>query len=164
MMCVAAIAVATVTWAAVGYSLAFDGEGDLIGGLGNAFMSGVDFATREEGSTIPELVFFAFQATFCIITVALISGAVVERMRFGAFLLACVHPEATPGAPALDLDKAATVLRAWLQLLRAAGFAEPPSTTGADEAAQRWWSAFTAARDAVNARVQQRFGFALSLR
>ncbi|HLM31745.1 MAG TPA: ammonia channel protein, partial [Solirubrobacterales bacterium] len=86
MMCVAAIAVATVTWAAVGYSLAFDGSGDLIGGLGNAFMSGVDFAPREEG-TIPELVFFAFQATFCIITVALISGAVVERMRFGPFLL-----------------------------------------------------------------------------
>jgi ammonium transporter, Amt family len=86
MMCVAAIAVATVTWAAVGYSLAFDGEGDLIGGLGHAFLQGVDFAPRGEG-TVPELVFFAFQATFCIITVALISGAVVERMRFGAFLL-----------------------------------------------------------------------------
>jgi Amt family ammonium transporter len=86
MMCIAAIAVATVTWAAVGYSLAFDGGGDLVGGLGNAFMSGVDFAPRE-GTTIPELVFFAFQATFCIITVALISGAVVERMRFGAFLV-----------------------------------------------------------------------------
>ena len=54
MMCVAAIAVATVTWAAVGYSLAFDGDGDLIGGLGNAFLSGVDFAPRE-GTTIPEL-------------------------------------------------------------------------------------------------------------
>jgi Amt family ammonium transporter len=86
MMCVAAIAVATVTWAAVGYSLAFDGEGDLIGGLGHAFLQGVDFAPRGEG-TIPEIVFFAFQATFCIITVALISGAVVERMRFGAFLV-----------------------------------------------------------------------------
>jgi len=86
MMCIAAIAVAAVTWAAVGYSLAFDGNGDLVGGLGNAFMQGVDFDPRPEG-TIPELVFFAFQATFCIITVALISGAVVERMRFGAFLL-----------------------------------------------------------------------------
>jgi Amt family ammonium transporter len=86
MMSVAAIAVATVTWAAVGYSLAFDGSGDLVGGLGNAFMSGVDFAPRE-GTTIPELVFFAFQATFCIITTALISGAVVERMRFGPFLV-----------------------------------------------------------------------------
>jgi ammonium transporter, Amt family len=86
MMSIAAIAVATITWAAVGYSLAFDGDGALIGGLGNAFMQGVDFAPRE-GTTIPELVFFAFQATFCIITTALISGAVVERMRFAPFLV-----------------------------------------------------------------------------
>ena len=86
MMCVGAIAVATVTWAAVGYSLAFDGDGSLIGGLGNAFLHGVDFAPRE-GTKIPELLFFAFQATFCIITVALVSGAVVERMRFGPFLI-----------------------------------------------------------------------------
>ena len=86
MMCVAAIAVAMVTWAVVGYSLAFDGDGSLIGGLGYAGMQGVDFVPRE-GTTIPHLVFFAFQATFCIITVALVSGAVVERMRFGAFLI-----------------------------------------------------------------------------
>jgi Amt family ammonium transporter len=86
MMSVAAIAIATVTWAAVGYSLAFDGDGSIVGGLGNAFMQGVDFAPRE-GTAIPELVFFAFQATFCIITTALISGAVVERMRFGPFLV-----------------------------------------------------------------------------
>jgi Amt family ammonium transporter len=86
MMCVASIAVATVTWAAVGYSLAFDGHGSLIGGLGNAFLAGVDFTPRE-GTAIPGLVFFAFQATFCIITVALVSGAVVERMRFAPFLV-----------------------------------------------------------------------------
>jgi Amt family ammonium transporter len=86
MMCVAAIAVATVTLAAVGYSIAFDGDGSIVGGLGNAFLNGVDFLPRE-GTTIPELVFMAFQATFCIITVALVSGAVVERMRFGAFLV-----------------------------------------------------------------------------
>ncbi len=86
MMCVAAIAVAMVTWALVGYSLAFDGTGSLIGGLGYVGMKGVAFAPRE-GMTIPHLVFFAFQATFCIITTALVSGAVVERMRFGAFLL-----------------------------------------------------------------------------
>src|ERR671911_596017 len=86
MMCVASIAVATVTWALVGYSLAFDGTGDLIGGLGHVGLQDVTFEPRE-GTTIPHLVFFAFQATFCIITVALISGAVVERMRFGAFLL-----------------------------------------------------------------------------
>ncbi len=86
MMCTAAIAVATVTWAAVGYSLAFDGHGSLVGGLGNAFLAGVDFTPRE-GTAIPGLVFFAFQATFCIVTVALVSGAVVERMRFGPFLV-----------------------------------------------------------------------------
>ncbi len=86
MMCIAAMAVATVTWAAVGYSLAFDGDGAIIGGFGNAFLQGVDFAPRD-GTTIPHLVFFAFQATFCIITVALVSGAVVERMRFGAYLV-----------------------------------------------------------------------------
>ena len=86
MMCVAAIAVATVTWAAVGYSLAFDEGNGFIGGLGHAFLNGVTFAPRD-GSTIPQLVFFAFQATFCIITTALVSGAVVERMRFGAFLV-----------------------------------------------------------------------------
>jgi Amt family ammonium transporter len=86
MMCVAAIAVATVTWAAVGYSFAFDGTSGFIGGFGNAFLSGVDFAPRT-GQTIPELLFMAFQASFCIITVALVSGAVVERMRFGPFLV-----------------------------------------------------------------------------
>ncbi len=86
MMSIGAIAVATVTWALVGYSLAFDGSGDLLGGLGNVALHGVGFAPRE-GTTIPALVFFAFQATFCIITTALVSGAVVERMRFGPFLL-----------------------------------------------------------------------------
>ncbi|HKT82456.1 MAG TPA: ammonium transporter [Solirubrobacterales bacterium] len=86
MMCVAAIAVAMVTWALVGYSLAFDGSGSIIGGLKYVGLHGVDFAPRE-GTAIPHLVFMAFQATFCIITVALVSGAVVERMRFGAFLV-----------------------------------------------------------------------------
>jgi ammonium transporter, Amt family len=86
MMCVASIAVATITWAMIGYSLAFDGTGDLIGGLGHFALQDVGFEPRE-GLTIPHLVFFAFQATFCIITIALISGAVVERMRFAPFLV-----------------------------------------------------------------------------
>jgi Amt family ammonium transporter len=86
MMCLAAIAVATVTWAVIGYSLAFDGTGDLIGGLNYVGLHDVTFVPRE-GTTIPHLVFFAFQATFCIITTALVSGAVVERMKFGAFLI-----------------------------------------------------------------------------
>ena len=86
MMCAAALAIATITWAAVGYSLAFDGDGPVIGGLGHAFLNGVGFEPRE-GLAIPGLVFMAFQATFCIITTALVCGAVVERMRFGPFLL-----------------------------------------------------------------------------
>jgi Amt family ammonium transporter len=86
MMCVAALAVATVMWALVGYSLAFDEGNGFVGGLGHAFMNGVTFEPRD-GMTIPHPLFMAFQATFCIITVALVSGAVVERMRFGPFLV-----------------------------------------------------------------------------
>ncbi|HEU4701783.1 MAG TPA: ammonium transporter, partial [Conexibacter sp.] len=59
---------------------------DLIGGLNFAFLHDVTFEPLGE-MTIPHLVFFAFQTTFCIITVALVSGAVVERMRFSAFLI-----------------------------------------------------------------------------
>jgi Amt family ammonium transporter len=86
MMSIGALGVVTITWAFVGYSIAFDGDGALFGGLGNAFLNGVDFEPRP-GGTIPHLLFFAFQATFVIITAALISGAVVERMRYGAFLV-----------------------------------------------------------------------------
>jgi ammonium transporter, Amt family len=86
MMSISAIAIAGVTWALVGYSLAFDGTGDLIGGLNHVGMHDVTFEPRD-GTTIPHLVFFAFQATFCIITTALVSGAVVERMRFGAWMV-----------------------------------------------------------------------------
>jgi len=86
MMCIAAIAVAMVTWALVGYSLAFDEGNGIVGGLGHAFLQGVTFEPRD-GTTIPHLLFMAFQATFCIVTTALVSGAVVERMRFGPFLI-----------------------------------------------------------------------------
>lgn len=86
MMCAAALAVATVSWALVGYSLAFDEGNGFVGGLNYAFLHDVAFEPRE-GMTIPHLLFFAFQASFCIVTVALVSGAVVERMRFGPFLV-----------------------------------------------------------------------------
>ncbi|MEA2141066.1 MAG: ammonium transporter, Amt family [Solirubrobacteraceae bacterium] len=81
MMSIAALAVATVMWAAVGYSLAFDHGNGFVGGLGHAFLRDVAFAPRA-GTSIPQLLFFCFQAAFCIVTVALVSGAVVERMRF----------------------------------------------------------------------------------
>jgi ammonium transporter, Amt family len=86
MMCVAALAVAAVAWALIGYSIAFDEGNAIIGGLDHAFLQGVNFEPRE-GLTIPHLLFMAFQASFCILTVALVSGAVVERMRFGTFLV-----------------------------------------------------------------------------
>jgi Amt family ammonium transporter len=86
MMCVAAIGVALVTFAVIGYSLAFSEGGSLIGSLDYTFLHNVGFEPRE-GQTIPHIIFFAFQATFCIITTALISGAIVERMRFSAFLV-----------------------------------------------------------------------------
>ena len=86
MMCVAALAVATISWVLVGYSIAFaDGNG-LIGGLDYVFLRDVAFEPRA-GTAIPQLLFMAFQATFCIVTTALVAGAVVERMRFGAFLV-----------------------------------------------------------------------------
>jgi Amt family ammonium transporter len=86
MMSAAALGVATVVWAVIGYSLAFDTGNNFIGGLHHAFLNDVGFEPIE-GQTIPQLLFFVFQTTFVIITTALISGAVVERMRFGAFVV-----------------------------------------------------------------------------
>jgi Amt family ammonium transporter len=87
MMCIAAFAVVSISWALVGYSLAF-GEGNgFIGDFSYAFLNDVGFQPYAEGQTIPHLVFFAFQGSFCIITAALVSGAVVERMRFSTYLI-----------------------------------------------------------------------------
>ncbi len=79
MMNVVTMGIVTVVWTAVGYTLAFDGSvGGVVGGLGRVLLAGV------EGD---ELVFFAFQLMFAIITPALISGAVADRMRFSAWVL-----------------------------------------------------------------------------
>jgi Amt family ammonium transporter len=86
MMSLAALGVVTITWALIGYSLAFDRGTGFIGGLHFAFLHDVTFTPRA-GTAIPQLLFFAFEASFAIITAALISGAVVERMRFGPFLV-----------------------------------------------------------------------------
>ncbi len=85
MMSIAALAVVTVAWFVIGYSLAFDTGNGFIGGVGNAFFNDVGLEPRE-GLAIPELLFAVFQATFCIITAALVSGAIVERMRFGPYV------------------------------------------------------------------------------
>jgi Amt family ammonium transporter len=86
MMSVGALGVVTVAWAVIGYSLAFSHGNGFVGGFGHVMLHDVGFAARP-GTAIPELLYFAYQATFCIITAALVSGAVVERMRFRAFLV-----------------------------------------------------------------------------
>ena len=83
MMSFVALGAAGVLWALVGYSIAFGGGNNWVGDLSMAFLNGVGL---EAQGTIPELLFMAFQGTFFIITGALISGAVVERMRFSAYI------------------------------------------------------------------------------
>ena len=86
MHCYAIACLMSVLWFLVGYSIAFGpGESGIWGGLGKLGLSGVD-ADSLSGS-LPEILFFAFQMTFAIITPALIVGAYVERMNFGFMLL-----------------------------------------------------------------------------
>ena len=73
-----------VLWVLVGYSLAFTTGNDWLGDLSNVFMNGVGLEAK---GTIPHALFMAFQGTFAIITAALISGAIVERMRFSAYVV-----------------------------------------------------------------------------
>ena len=82
--CVAVACLMSILWLAIGYSLAFDGQAPLLGGLGKLFLAGGRGAMW---GSIPEPAFFMFQATFAVITPALIIGAYVERIRFGAVLL-----------------------------------------------------------------------------
>ncbi|MGD9868351.1 MAG: ammonium transporter [Hyphomicrobiales bacterium] len=87
MHCIAIACLASVLWLAGVYSLAF-GEGTaFIGSLGKAMLLGVERDAVWPGTGIPETVFFMFQMTFAIITPALIVGAFVERIKFGAVLL-----------------------------------------------------------------------------
>jgi ammonium transporter len=90
MMTFGSLAVVTVLWVLVGYSIAFGDDlgGGLVGdptqyaGLGQL----LDPASNGE-STIPVLLFAVFQGLFCVITAALVSGAIADRARFGAWLV-----------------------------------------------------------------------------
>ncbi len=73
-----------VLWAVIGYSLAFGPGGRWVGDLSRVFLRGVSL---EAQGTIPHVLFMAYQGTFAIITAALISGAIVERMRFSAYVI-----------------------------------------------------------------------------
>jgi Amt family ammonium transporter len=73
-----------VVWAIAGYSLAFAPGNGYVGDLSRLFLRGVGL---EPNATIPHLLYMCYQGTFCIITAALISGAIVERMRFSAYVI-----------------------------------------------------------------------------
>jgi Amt family ammonium transporter len=85
MQCFSICCLASIVWLVVGYSIAFGGGNAWWGGLSKAFLAGV--TTETLSGNIPEDVFFMFQMTFAIITPALIVGAYVERIKFGAVVL-----------------------------------------------------------------------------
>jgi ammonium transporter, Amt family len=84
MMSFAPLGFVGLAWPLITYSIAFAPGSRWTGGLGYAFLNGVTLAPQ---GTIPHLLFMAYQGTFAIITAALISGAIVERMRFGAYVV-----------------------------------------------------------------------------
>ena len=82
------MAVVTVLWALIGYSLAFGGSGSFIGDMHFAFLNNVGSTPNADyAGTIPQQTFMVYQLMFAIITPALISGAFAERMKFSAMLL-----------------------------------------------------------------------------
>jgi len=83
MMSFIALGFVGVAWALAGYSMAFSTGNWLIGDLSNAMLRGVGLEAK---GTIPHVLFMCFQGTFAIITAALISGSIVERMRFSAYV------------------------------------------------------------------------------
>ncbi|WP_298291532.1 ammonium transporter [uncultured Litoreibacter sp.] len=86
MHCYAIACLMSVLWLVVGYSIAFGGgTSGYWGGLDKMFLAGIDADTLS--GTLPEVLFFAFQMTFAIITPALIVGAYVERVGFGFVLV-----------------------------------------------------------------------------
>jgi len=84
----AAVALVSILWVAFGYSLAFVGDGPWLGTLDRWFLAGLSMeSVNPAAKTIPEALFMLYQMTFAIITVALVAGAVADRMRFSAYLL-----------------------------------------------------------------------------
>jgi Amt family ammonium transporter len=83
----AAVALGSVLWMVIGYSLAFTGDGPVIGTFERVLLQGMGMATISPlAKTIPEAVFMMYQMTFALITVALVAGSVADRMRFSAYL------------------------------------------------------------------------------
>ncbi|MFZ3214380.1 MAG: ammonium transporter [Terriglobales bacterium] len=88
MQSFALMAIVTVLWAIIGYSLCFSSGTSFIGGLGHIFLRGVGAAPDADyAATIPQQTYMVFQLMFAIITPALITGAFAERMKFSAMVL-----------------------------------------------------------------------------
>ena len=88
MQSFALMALITVLWALVGYSLAFGGSGSFIGNFEHAFLRGVGVTPNPDyAATIPQMTFMIYQLMFAIITPALITGATAERMKFSGTML-----------------------------------------------------------------------------
>ncbi|MCA9838275.1 MAG: ammonium transporter [Trueperaceae bacterium] len=85
MMSLGAIGVVGMAWALIGFSLVFGGENPWLGDFRYVLLKNVGF--ESSFANIPDLLFFLYQGTFAIVTAALISGAVIERMRFSSYLL-----------------------------------------------------------------------------
>jgi Amt family ammonium transporter len=86
----AATFLVSILWAFFGYTLAFNGDGAVIGTLDRAFLLGITIDSISPlAKTIPENLFMIYQMTFAIITVALVAGSVADRLRFSAYLLFC---------------------------------------------------------------------------
>jgi Amt family ammonium transporter len=80
----------TVLWMVIGYSLAFTGSGSFIGSLDRFFLHGMAIDSASPlAPTIPESVYMCFQMTFAIITPALMTGSVVDRVKFSAIMTFC---------------------------------------------------------------------------
>jgi len=86
MMSFISLGFVAVLWAVVGYTLAFSPGNDWVGDLSNMFLRGVGIEAAPRATNIPHVLYMCYQATFCIITAALISGSIVERMRFSAYV------------------------------------------------------------------------------
>jgi Amt family ammonium transporter len=85
---VAAVCLVSILWVLLGYSLSFSGDAPPLGNLDRALLRGIGMDTVSSlAPTIPEILFVLYQMTFAIITVALVAGAVADRMRFSAFLI-----------------------------------------------------------------------------
>jgi Amt family ammonium transporter len=84
----AATALVSILWIAFGYSLAFTGGGAWLGSTDRLFLRGLEMNSISPlAKSIPEALFMLYQMTFAIITVALVAGAVADRMRFSAFMI-----------------------------------------------------------------------------